>query len=78
VHILLGILIFKGLTARRLYKSFGVKGLIQSVIYFDIKFKACFVSLNIEVYRNFFTGLPTTLEVKEDYPASQSATVAGN
>jgi hypothetical protein len=27
-HILLGILIFKGLTARRLYKSFGVKGLI--------------------------------------------------
>jgi hypothetical protein len=24
---LLGILIFKGLTARRLYKSFGVKGL---------------------------------------------------
>jgi hypothetical protein len=28
-HILLGILIFKGLTARRLYKSFGVKGLIR-------------------------------------------------
>jgi hypothetical protein len=27
--ILLGILIFKGLTARRLYKSFGVKGLIS-------------------------------------------------
>jgi hypothetical protein len=27
MHILLGILIFKGLTARRLYKSFGVKGL---------------------------------------------------
>jgi hypothetical protein len=26
-HILLGILIFKGLTARRLFKSFGVKGL---------------------------------------------------
>jgi hypothetical protein len=26
---LLGILIFKGLTARRLYKSFGVKGVIQ-------------------------------------------------
>jgi hypothetical protein len=25
---LLGILIFKGLTARRLYKSFGVKGLM--------------------------------------------------
>jgi hypothetical protein len=27
-HILVGILIFKGLTALRLYKSFGVKGLI--------------------------------------------------
>jgi hypothetical protein len=26
-HILLGILIFKGLTARRLYNSFSVKGL---------------------------------------------------
>jgi hypothetical protein len=25
----LGILIFKGLTARRLYKAFGVKGLIN-------------------------------------------------
>jgi hypothetical protein len=25
---LMGILIFKGLTARRLYKSFGLKGLI--------------------------------------------------
>jgi hypothetical protein len=28
---LLGILIFKGLTARRLYKSFGVKGLKGSL-----------------------------------------------
>jgi hypothetical protein len=28
---LLGILIFKGLTAQRLYKSFGVKGLIISL-----------------------------------------------
>jgi hypothetical protein len=27
MHILLGILIFKGLTARRLFKSFGFKGL---------------------------------------------------
>jgi hypothetical protein len=27
-YILLGILIFKGLTARHLYKSFGVKGLM--------------------------------------------------
>jgi hypothetical protein len=30
-HILLGILIFKGLPARRLYKSFGFKGLINGV-----------------------------------------------
>jgi hypothetical protein len=29
-HIFTGILICKGLTARRLYKSFGVKGLIKS------------------------------------------------
>jgi hypothetical protein len=28
-HIFTGILIFKGFTARRLYKSFGVNGLIQ-------------------------------------------------
>jgi hypothetical protein len=28
-HIFTGILIFKGLAARRLYKSFGVKGLIE-------------------------------------------------
>jgi hypothetical protein len=30
---LLGILIFKGLTARRLHKSFGVKGLIVGWMY---------------------------------------------
>jgi hypothetical protein len=33
---LLGVLIFKGLTARRLYKSFGVKGLSTSIIAFCI------------------------------------------
>jgi hypothetical protein len=33
IHVfLLGILIFEGLTARRLYKSFGVKGLISKHI----------------------------------------------
>jgi hypothetical protein len=31
-HILLGILIFKGLTERRLYKSFGVKVLIVNFV----------------------------------------------
>jgi hypothetical protein len=30
-RIFTGILIFKGLTARRLYKSFGVKGLIVCI-----------------------------------------------
>jgi hypothetical protein len=32
-HILLGILIFKGLTGRRLCKSFGVKGLINMEVW---------------------------------------------
>jgi hypothetical protein len=31
-HVLLRILIYKGLTARRFYKSFGVKGLICEII----------------------------------------------
>jgi hypothetical protein len=30
-HILLGILIFKGITARRLYKSLGVEELMQII-----------------------------------------------
>jgi hypothetical protein len=30
-HIFTGILIFKGLTAQRLYKSFGVKGLMLAL-----------------------------------------------
>jgi hypothetical protein len=34
----MGILIFKGLTARRLYKSFGVKGLTQAPIPLITKF----------------------------------------
>jgi hypothetical protein len=32
MHILLGILIFKGLTERRLYKSFRVKGLKYQMV----------------------------------------------
>jgi hypothetical protein len=31
-HILMGIFIFKGLTAQRLYKSFGVKGLTWALL----------------------------------------------
>jgi hypothetical protein len=33
---LLGILIFKGLTARRLFKSFGVKGLMISKLSYGV------------------------------------------
>jgi hypothetical protein len=37
LHIfLLGILIFEGLTARRFYKSFGVKGLSHQLYYIPI------------------------------------------
>jgi hypothetical protein len=32
-HIFTGILIFKGLTARRLFKSFGIRGLSRVGIY---------------------------------------------
>jgi hypothetical protein len=39
---LLGILIFKGLTARRLYKFFGVKGL--NIIIGKLKEKGLFVN----------------------------------
>jgi hypothetical protein len=48
IHIFTGILIFKGLTARRLYKSFGVKGLI-----FFLRIINCnpnFSSNNIQIY----------------------------
>jgi hypothetical protein len=43
LRFLLGILIFKGLTARRLYKSFGVKGLMPSVQ------ESCFAFLRTEL-----------------------------
>jgi len=59
----------------------ALKGLIQSVIYFDSNFKAGFVALNAEVYSHFFHRSlcsPTTLKVKEEDTASQSATFAGN
>jgi hypothetical protein len=42
---LLGILIFKGFTARRLYKSFGVKGLFVSYIFIE---KACLFEYKVE------------------------------
>jgi hypothetical protein len=37
----LGILIYKGLTARRLYKSFGVKGLKAGIFLTDSLSTAC-------------------------------------
>jgi hypothetical protein len=33
---LLGILIFKGLTARRIYKSFGFEGLIRLILWMSL------------------------------------------
>jgi hypothetical protein len=52
-HILLGILIFKGLIARRLCKSFGVKGLMdffQSALFLTL-FSICnFEFINILLY----------------------------
>jgi hypothetical protein len=46
---LLGILIFKGLTARRLYKSFGVKGLTYVFEYLNcLIFSSCKVSSRYE------------------------------
>jgi hypothetical protein len=41
---LLGILIFKGLTARRLYKSFDVKGLIKILYSVQLLF-VCFICI---------------------------------
>jgi hypothetical protein len=45
-NLFLGILIFKALTARRLYKSFDVKGLITPSNKNEICFKTTF-SLNV-------------------------------
>jgi hypothetical protein len=52
-YFLLGILIFKGLTARRLYKSFGVNGLIfsQFVIFQEISYQdpVCLICLSVRL-----------------------------
>jgi hypothetical protein len=45
---LLRILIFKGLTARRLYKSFGVKGLNSTE-----EFKAEFYTIPFRIFSRF-------------------------
>jgi hypothetical protein len=50
---LLGILIFKGLTARRLYMSFGVKGLITFIVRGKTR---CFLMLQ-QVVHVLTTGL---------------------
>jgi hypothetical protein len=47
---LLGILIFKGLTAGHLYKSFGVKGLIEQK---NLKRKATYLKCYVSAVRNF-------------------------
>jgi hypothetical protein len=66
-HILLGILIFKGLTARRLYKSFGVKGLIftsarTSNLNLSVIIFIFFHSVYSEISRNIFFCNAITFE----------------
>jgi hypothetical protein len=39
---LLGILIFKGLTVRRLYKSFGFKGLVNVKVFVQVSYTQVF------------------------------------
>jgi hypothetical protein len=57
---LLGILIFKGLTARRLYKSFGFKGLIKWGINFSFtEMKKMFVLKIYAVSPGTLTGRVT-------------------
>jgi hypothetical protein len=66
---LLGILIFKGLTARRLYKLFGVKGLISNptgavvdyIMYLTLYLWSCCILLYFTVdysgrYEVLFSG----------------------
>jgi hypothetical protein len=47
-HIFTGDFIFKGLTARRLYKSFGVKGLLYIAFVFHYKVQLFFFVCIIE------------------------------
>jgi hypothetical protein len=52
-HIFSGILIFKGLTARRLYKLLGVKGLkMMSKEAFVVRCEMCPVFCRVELNRN--------------------------
>jgi hypothetical protein len=52
-HILLRILIFKGLTVRRLYKSFGVKGLNSRVCMWTQPWKR-FATKSLTLYTHLF------------------------
>jgi hypothetical protein len=71
-YFLLGILIIKGLTARRLYQSFGVKGLNHS--YFEVWLSAppayvCTVAFNLVLTGNpaFCTGLDNIVLSRKFY-----------
>jgi hypothetical protein len=59
---LLGILIFKGLTARRLCKSFGVKGLIvifeRGIVWYTV---LSFDPFDLLLFVSFFCVFPTFL-----------------
>jgi hypothetical protein len=62
-RVLLGILIFKGLTARRLYKSFGVKGLTLPIGSQLSAFAMLYYSM-----LNYFFDLSTTREIDVSFP----------
>jgi hypothetical protein len=64
-HIFTGILIFKGLTARRLYKSFGIKGLIED-------YRIVFLSSNevnpVKSSRNYVQPREFILKILHTFP----------
>jgi hypothetical protein len=63
---LMWILIFKGLTARRLYKSFGVKGLtVPSQWLCNPIHISVFVSVGAEVTDCYFSYVKMRRKVKE-------------
>jgi hypothetical protein len=77
---LLGILIFKGLTARRLYKSFGVKGIIICALVLWVVKKRLHWARNVQYFINFLTCGPMCIARGEEKMNEQnilSAVVMG-
>jgi hypothetical protein len=68
----MGILIFKGLTARRLYKSFGVKGLI-SIFHLRLRIPG-----DQFTYSEKYLVCFSTLIIIEDYSGGEADISASN